>query len=391
MAGLIAALGIGQIISWGTLTYSIAVLGRSMRLELGLTETELFGAFTLSLLASGLAAPTAGRLIDTRGARNVLSIGSLLGAASMAMMAAAQGPLTFVLAWILAGVAMAATLYDAAFAALNQVARATYRRAVTALTLWGGFASTVFWPLSLALDERYGWRAALIAFALMHLLVCFPLHRLVVPHLRRLPQAAAARDAPPANVPGPSHGRVFLALAASFALGQFIVSAIAAHLIELLRAANISAQHAVVIGAVIGPMQVAGRVIEFGFGERVRAATVGVVAFVLMLAALLLLAALEGPGTLAYVFAVIYGMSNGVMTIVRGTVPAELFGREGYGEILGRLARPAFFAKAIAPLAFAALFVSEIGRSGAMLTLAACGALGLLAFMIAVAWARAAR
>jgi predicted MFS family arabinose efflux permease len=382
---VIAALGIGQIISWGTLTYSIAVLGRSMRAELGLTETELFGAFTISLFASGLAAPLAGRLIDSRGAREVLSVGSMLGAISMIMMAFATGRITFTLAWIVAGIAMAATLYDAGFAALNQIARDSYRRSVTILTLWGGFASTVFWPLSLAIDESFGWRITLGSFALLHLLVCLPIHRFLLPPPSPVAKAQDTASAVAATAHVLPRGQVFLMLAIAFALSQLVVSAIAAHVIEILRSASLSAAEAVLVGSLIGPMQVAGRIVEFGFGQRVTATLVGVIAFILMLSALLMLAAVSGPTLLAFAFAVIYGMSNGIMTIVRGTVPAELFGREGYGAILGRLAQPVFFAKAVAPLAFAAVMASGVGRTGAVMTLAACGGLGLIAFVAAVA------
>lgn len=385
---IIAALGIGQIISWGTLTYSIAVLGRSMRAELGLSETELFGAFTISLFASGLAAPLAGRLIDSRSARDVLSVGSLLGAVSMIMMAFAQGLISFTLAWIVAGISMAATLYDAAFAALNQIARDTYRRSVTVLTLWGGFASTVFWPLSLAIDEAFGWRVTLGSFAVLQLLVCLPIHRWMLPIPGKTAQPPSATNVPSSTGHLLPHGQVFLMLAIAFALGQFIVSAISAHVIEILRLASLSAAEAVLIGSLIGPMQVAGRIVEFGFGQRVKALTVGVIAFVMMFAALLMLAAMSGPSLLAFLFAVVYGMSNGIMTIVRGTVPAELFGREGYGAILGRLAQPVFFAKAVAPLAFAAVMSSGLSRASAVMTLAACGGLGLAAFLAAIALAR---
>ena len=156
LARLISALGVAQIISWGTLFYAIAVLGDAMRDELGISATWLFGAFTVGLLLSGIVSPAVGRLVDARGGRFVLSWGSIVGALSLAILALARDYATLFVGWALAGVAMAACLYDPAFATLHQLTGARYRRAVTALTLFGGFASTVFWPLSQWLLDGVG-------------------------------------------------------------------------------------------------------------------------------------------------------------------------------------------------------------------------------------------
>lgn len=382
---LIGALGLGQIISWGSLMYSIAVFGTSMASELGVSPTLLYGAFTLSLLASGFAAPGAGRLLDTRGARVLLANGSLLAALSLVVLAASREPFLFVLGWLLAGLAMAATLYDAAFAALNQIAGNAYRRAVTALTLYGGFASTVFWPLSLYLQSHVGWRGALLVYAALHLLICYPLHRWMLP--RRAPASADTvhrADTPAAMPLASTTGPTYWLLAAAFAINQFVVSVMAVHVIELLKAAQMSAAQAVFVASLIGPMQVAGRVLEFAIGPRMRAVTVGTVSFALMLAGLLLLVSVRGYTPVAFAFAVVYGMSNGIMTIVRGTVPAELFGRSGYGQLLGRLARPAFFAKSLAPVLFAGVAALGVPRTGTLLLLAGSGAAGLLAYVLAL-------
>ena len=380
----VCALGVAQIVSWGTLFYAIAVLGAPMRDALGVDDVVLFGSFTLGLLASGLAAPAAGRRIDAYGGRGVLAAGSVLGALACALLAVAAAPWHMVAGWVVAGLAMAACLYDPAFATLHRVAGGSYRRAVTVLTLFGGFASTVFWPLSQFLLDTIGWRDAFLVYAALHLLLCLPLHLLFTP--ARVTRAArTAEDAaagPAARVPPPG---TFAWLATAFSLAAFVAAALSAHLIGLLTAGGLAARDAVLVGAMIGPMQVAGRLMEMGMGPRVNARIVGFLAFALLAIAVALLPAIGSLWILALLFALLYGWSNGVMTIVRGTVPAELFGPRGYGSLLGRLARPAFFCKAIAPVALTFVFVVDPRRRLAALVLAACALVALAAY------ARAAR
>jgi predicted MFS family arabinose efflux permease len=386
---VVPALGLAQIVGWGSLYYSIAVLAAPMRADLGIAEPVLFGAFTLGLLVSGLAAPVAGRLIDRRGGRTVLSIGSALAALALGVIESATVPAVFVLGWAIAGVAMAACLYDAAFTTLHQIAGADYRRALTALTLVAGFASTVFWPLSHVLLEAVGWRQTLELYAGLHLAVCLPIHFLVVPAHRKRPAAGAgAHAAEPRPTATPSSYRW---LAAAFALTTFVFSALSVHLIALLQGAGLSATDAIVVGALIGPMQVAGRLLEFVFARNVRATVVGAVSFALMLAAIVLLWFVQALSPLAFAFAALYGASNGVITIVRGTVPAELFGRAAYGELLGRLARPAFIAQAIAPAAFAVALSAGLSPSDGVLALAGCAAIALLAYRLATRRAEVSR
>jgi predicted MFS family arabinose efflux permease len=387
LARTVCALGVAQIISWGTLFYPIAVLGGAMRRELGASDIFLFGSFTAGLLLSGVASPLVGRQIDRHGGRRVLASGSLVAALASGVLAAAQGPVLLFAGWLLAGVAMAACLYDPAFATLHQLAGTSYRRAVTALTLFGGFASTVFWPLSQWLLDAFGWRQAFAVYAALHLLVCLPLHLAFVPRTggRRTRSAA---DKP---VPAGSHhgGATFTWLATALALAAFLGSAMAAHLIDLLTASGLSAHDAVVVGALIGPMQVAGRIMEFAFGRHLRALAVGTLAFCLMVVALALFTQVHGARIVALAFATTYGWSNGVMTIVRGTVPAELFGQHEYGALLGKLARPQFFLKAVAPVALTLLFVVDPARSLAPFALLGIAVLALLAYRLAVATGRA--
>ncbi len=378
---IVPALGVAQIVSWGSLFYAIAVLGEPMRRELGVSEIELFGSFTAGLLASGAVAPLIGRTIDARGGRRVLATGSALGALACLVLGTAQGFATMFAGWLLAGLAMAACLYDPAFAALHRITGPAYRRSVTALTLFGGFASTVFWPLAQFLLERHGWRATWLIFAALHLLLCLPLHLAFIPG-----GAAVVAPAVPATgrAHAPARGATFAWLATALALATFVSSSLSAHLIGLLRTQGLTARDAVLVGSLIGPMQVAGRVIEYSLGGRMRAFTVGTLAFTLLAASLVVLALGGGIWIAALAFALAYGWSNGVMTIVRGTVPAELFGQRDYGTLLGRLARPQFFTKAIAPVALTLLFALDATRTLALWGMVIAGIAALAAYQLAI-------
>jgi MFS family permease len=382
---LVPALGITQIISWGTLYYSIAVLGASMRAELGISAPALFGAYSASLMIGAVVAPTVGRAIDRYGGRRVMSIGSTIAAIALLAIAHVHSVVALYAAWALAGIAMAMTMYDAAFATLSQHSGTSYRKALTALTLMGGLASTVFWPTSLKGLEWFGWRDTMTFFALLQLLVCLPLHLVFVP---RGISASAAVQAGTAHSDGalPAHARriAFIGLACAFALNGFIVSVLTVHLINVLQRQGMTLATAVWIGSFFGPMQVAGRILEFSVGRRFASRTIGVVALSALVVAIGVLLALDGQIAVALLFAVIFGFSNGVVTIVRGTVPAELFGRVGYGRILGNLAAPALVARAIAPLAFAPLALPQTASFWWLFALLAMAILSVASFAVAV-------
>ena len=378
---LIAGLGVAQIISWGSLFYAIGVLGSAMRTDLGVSELFLFGSFTAGLLVSGTLAPVAGRMIDARGGRVVLSVGSILSVVAMLLLAVGQHAAVLAAGWLVAGAAMAFCLYDPAFATLGQHTGTRYRRAVTALTLFGGFASTVFWPLSLLLMEAWGWRATLAIYACLHLFVCLPIHRLLIPGHLPVPHEATSSEIAGATAAGRDPRLVWLTV--SFAIATFVFAVIAVHLINLLTSAGLTPAQAVTISMLVGPMQVAGRIVELGFSHKVRAVTVGMIAFALMLVSLVALISVEGFGIAAVVFVTAYGCGNGVLTIVKGTAPAELFGRERLGTLLGQLSQAGLYAKAVAPATFSGLLTLGLTRNAALAALASLS----VAAMASYGWA----
>jgi predicted MFS family arabinose efflux permease len=311
----------------------------------------------------------------------VLAGGSVLGAVACVLLATSVNGAMMLAGWLVAGVAMAACLYDPAFATLFRVSGASYRRAVTALTLFGGFASTVFWPLSQYLLETHGWRVAFGVHAALNAFVCLPLHLAFVP-------SSAQRSVAPASAATaestPSRRGTFAWLAAALSLAAFLASAVSAHLVVLLTSGGLAARDAVLVGALIGPMQVAGRVMEFAFSNRWSPLTVGTLAFTLLASALIVLCLVRGVWIVALAFALLYGWSNGVMTIVRGTVPGVLFGARDYGALLGRLAQPQFILKAFAPVAVTLLFALDDTRRLALAALALAGIGALVAYRVAV-------
>jgi MFS family permease len=308
-----------------------------------------------------------------------MGLGSLAAALLLAALSQVQSLPLLYLVWTGLGVAMATTLYEPAFVVIAQVWRLNYRRALTVLTLFGGFASTVFWPTTTWLIERYGWREAVLWLAAINLLVCVPLH------LGWLPRTSGTVAPPPpataaAARPGLWADRRFRALALAFLAHYVVVSAIAAHLISLLLARGMSPAAAAGIGALIGPMQVAGRIVEFGASRWLTVGQVGRVAAVAMPMSLLALLWAGTSLTGLAAFAVLFGAGNGAMTVVRGALPVEMYGRGHYGAIAGALATPGLLARAVGPV-FAALLWSALGgydRATAVLVVVA--AIGAAAF-----------
>lgn len=346
---VVGMLGTAQTLAWASSYYLPAMLAAPMARELGLSVTAVFAAFSLAMLLAAGIGPFAGRAIDRFGGRPVLVASNLVFAAGLAALALAQGPWTLFGAWLLIGAGMGCGLYEAGFATLVHLYGRAARNPITGITLLAGFASTVGWPLSAALEAGIGWRGACWAWAGLHLLLGLPLNL----SLPRTPQPAAPAAAAAAlpEVPPPAHPmRAAALLAYVFAVTWFVSTAMASHLPQVLQLAGVGLAGAVVAGALIGPAQVAGRLLEFGLLRRLhplfsaRAAALG------HPAGALLLMLLGGPA--AMLFAVLHGLGNGIMTIAKGTLPLAIFGPQGYGALTGMLMVPTRVLQAAAPLVF---------------------------------------
>jgi MFS family permease len=354
----LAILAVTQIASWGSLYYSITILGPALAREFHWSGALVYGAYSWSLIVSGLAATPAGALLDRLGGRAVMGTGSLAAAAGMVLLAGTTSLAMYVLAWTVLGLAMALTLYEAAFATLNRDFGADSRRLISTLTLFGGFASTVFWPLTMRLDALLGWRGTCLAYAAMHVLLCLPLH-LCLGGRSKAAAPARASDARGAGndleLRQALRHPAFWKLALAFAVNALIFSALAVHLIPLLRQLGYGATLAVTLAAQIGPAQVAGRIAERLWFQDAPPQHIGRMAFAALPAGLLAMLLLARQQWAAGLFCLALGASNGVLTIVRGTVPQVLFGRRHYGAIAGAMAGPSLLARAAGPLLTALL------------------------------------
>ena len=409
----VGALGTAQTLSWASSYYLPAVLATPMAKELGVAAPTVFAAFSIALVVSAAVGPAAGRLIDRRGGRPVLMGTNVLFALGLVALGLAQGPVTLFLAWGLLGIAMGSGLYEAAFTALVRLYGQGARNAITGITLIAGFASTVGWPLTALLESQFGWREACFAWAGLHLLIGLPLNALLpgvgpasVPSspASDIPPAGASGAAPSANpgaesrasasalpesassapatsTPIPSAARLRLTtilLAFVFSVTFFVSAAMASHLPRLLQACGATLAAAVAAGALIGPAQVAGRLLEFGFLRRVHPLlSARLAALGHPIGALALLVA-GAPA--AALFALLHGGGNGILTIAKGTLPLVLFGAHGYGERQGWLMMPARVAQATAPFLFG-LALDRWGASTLWLS-AGLGVSALVALML---------
>jgi hypothetical protein len=362
----VAALGTAQTIAWASSYYIPAVLAAPMAAGVGLSPVWVFGAFSMAMVVSALVGPWAGARIDRIGGRGVLMLSNLVFAAGLLMLAAAPGPAVLFAGWAVIGLGMGMGLYEGAFATLAGIYGRAARGPITGITLIAGFASTVGWPLSGLMLAAWGWREACLGWAVLHLALALPLNA-------ALPRGSAAAPAAEPQVPAdaadgpPPPRRALWLLAFVFAATWFTSTAMAAHLPSLLQAAGASAAVAIAAGALIGPAQVAARLLEFGLLRRVHPLVSARLAAAAHPLAAVCLVVFGGPA--AYAFAVLHGAGNGILTIAKGTLPLALFGAAGYGARLGWLNAPARALQAAAPLVFGAA-LSAWGLSAIWLTAA---------------------
>jgi MFS family permease len=377
----VPVLGVTQITAWGAIFYTPVLIVPLIAADRGWSMSFAMGGFSLGLLTAGIAARYIGSSIDRFGGHVTMTCGSLGGALGLVLIAHAANPVAYCAVWILLGLSLAASLYDAAFASLGRIFGMGARRPITALTLAGGFASTVSWPVTHLLIESIGWRGCYLVYAAVLALINAPLHAFLLPRERvnaEAPQAGGAVKTPTKTVP--AKGVTFVLVASAFATYAFVPSGLSAHLLAIFQRNGIDAATAVWIGALFGPAQVLARLIEFSFGRDVHPLWVARFAYGALLVAFLLLAALGISPIVAAMFALMFGGANGLTTIARGAVPLALFGASGYGRLMGRLAAPFLIVQSAAPLVMA--FVVERASDAAALTLAA--AFAAVAFICAI-------
>jgi MFS family permease len=361
----VICLGLSQLVCWGITYYLVGALGELMAADLDWSRSLVYGGFSASLLVMGLSSPLVGRLIDRYGGRQVMVAGSGLIAIGCIALALVHDVWAYYAAWALLGLAMRCTLYDAAFAALARIGGPGARRPISQITLLGGLASTVLWPIGHAIALQFGWRGAVFAYAGFALLTV-PLH-LAIPSARYGDQpAGAAPERPHLAQSRPDHLLAGGLYALIVTLINVLNSGMSAHMIGLLSGLGLSASLAVWIATLRGIGQSSARLCEVVFGGRLHPLTLNLLAASTL--PVCFIAGLWSGQTVvaAIAFALLYGASNGIMTITRGTLPLVLFDHRTYGTLVGRLLVPSFLLSAVSPLAYA-LVIEHLGDAGALI------------------------
>ncbi len=368
---VIVALGTTQTLAWASSYYLPAILADPIARDLGISSNWFFAAFSASLVISGLLGPRVGRQIDLVGGRQVLSLSNVILAGGLALLGASTTLWMLSVAWLLLGIGMGLGLYDAAFGTLGRIYGDKARGAITGITLIAGFASTVGWPLSALGLETIGWRQTCYAWAAMHIIIGLPLNLLFLPRTENAQHVEG-----PIVKPYVPMDRTMLLLSFAFAAAWTVTSAMAAHLPRIVEAFGATPAQAVFAGMMIGPAQVAARVLEAStlsrfhplFSTRLACITHPIGACVI---------GIFGGGAAA-AFALLHGAGNGILTIARGTLPLAIFGPKDYAYRLGLIGAPSRIAQALAPLGFG-LLIEPLGGKvliiSSLLSLAALAAL----------------
>ena len=389
---MVWTMSVAQVISWGTLYYTFSLFVIPMQQSLGWSLPLLNGALSLGLLCTAAVAFPVGKWIDQRGARGVMTLGSCMGGFLLLAWSFVESPWALYLIWVGIGASLAGVLYEPAFAVITATFGAQARRGITAMTLVGGFASTVFMPVTQMLINTMGWRHTLLVLGGMNLAICLPLHFYFVPASTAkhasLKQTTGAQAPPQAHpIQSILRGRVFVGLAIWFTACNTAAVALFSQFVPLLTTWGINKGTIMASVALVGPMQVAGRIVLMLLSNRLETRTTGMVVLVMLPASILTLLFLPHTALALGLCTALYGAANGIMTIVRGTAVSDLIGREHYGTINGALTVPIMMARAAAPFIAATLW-SIMGDPTVMLwTLLGGIGLGAVGFGMAVSGA----
>lgn len=357
-------LGVAQTLSWASSYYLLAVLAQPISRTIGTSYSLVFGAFSAALLVAAAVGPVAGRLIDRFGGRYMLMGSNIVFAAGLLMLSQASETWHVFAAWAAMGIAMGSGLYEAAFATVVRLYGQGARPAITGITLFAGFASTVGWPLSSYLESLYGWQVVCFVWASLHLLLGLPLNALLgraVPDMAATTGSQNQQQAPAQATPDVGKGgrhlqRTAWLMAYVFAASWFISTAMAAHLPQILQISGAAITAAIAAAALVGPAQVAGRVLEYSLLKNAHpllSARLAILAH--PLAAICL--GVSGASA-ASVFVILHGLGNGILTIAIGTLPLKVFGAQGYGQRQGWLMVPARILQAGSPYLFGLVVAS---------------------------------
>lgn len=385
---IVGWLSLAQLISWGSIFYTFALVMEPVELDLGLSRTQSSLAFSLALLAEGLLAYPVGRWIDRGHERIVMTLGSVLAGICLALHAGVTGIAGFYAVWIGLGAAMAGILYAPVFALLTRRFPNDFRHAIIIVTFLGGLASTVFMPLGAWLIAIWGWRYALISLAALHLLLCAPLHALVLRGAPRpLAQVVSDSQADSKDISRFIRSPPFLLIGVSVVLMMAVTVSLTAHMVSLLRENGLSEVWVIAIPAGIGVLQVIGRLLLYFFEQHLDLHLANrLIPCLIPLGLVALLAAplsVEMRIWILLLFVLLYGLGNGMFTIVKGTVIAQYVNQDFVATLNGALGVPLALARASAPLLLGVMWTPQAGYTHGLWLLLALSLVGVGALMLA--------
>jgi MFS family permease len=374
----ILGLGITQIVGWGTTYYLLSLLGGPIARELELPRAAVLAGVSMTLAGAAILGPMVGRWQDRAGSRLVMCAGSATLAAGLLALSFASGPLTYYVGWALIALGTPMSLYNAAFTAMTQLAGRNARRAIIYLTFLGGLASTIAWPITATLLESMDWRAIVRLFAATNLLLCLPLHAVLLGgHAER--NGGKGGDHVEQGLPDHALRIAFLALSGLLALNSIIFNAWSLLVFPVLEGLNFESGLAVTVASTVGICQVLGRMGEMALGGRFSAISMAVFAIALLPVSFVILYLSNGGVLMGFIFALAYGVSNGLVTIARGALTLVIFGSRGYGERFGKVTVASGITGASAPI-LAGLGLDAFGVAQLIVVLffIACGSLALM-------------
>lgn len=391
---LVILLSLGQIVGWGTTYYMPSVLAPALERDLGLDATGLYLGVTVMVGLGGLASPLAGRMLDRGGAARLLPIGPLAIGAGHLLVAALPSIATWYVAWVLHGFAMAFGLTLAVNTFLTRFAGRAARRQIGIVALLAGFSPTLFWPLTALLEAHFGWRGTLAIYGAVEIGLILPLQvwigatwpdRVVV--IGDEAETGPRAEAPPAALTPRLRTFAIVAMVVAFTTQGFASWGLPLHVITLFQTLGLDHATAVAVAAASGAAAIGARGLEVGFGHRLHPLTTTGLAIAVLAPMLALLGSPVDPLTSAWIFILVWSGANGILGVLRVTLPLYLFGATAYGTLMGRMSLPQNLAFAAAP----AVFAEVIGRFGAQAALWLAIAASLTALVAAIVLARIAR
>lgn len=383
---LLCGLALTRIIGWGSTYYAPSVLAAYLDRELGMSGEIVFGGITILLVTGAVVAPMVGRHLDRRGTRRAMCVGAVICALGLALLAAAQGPISYLATWFVIGIGHSLTLANVGNVTVAQLMGERTRRVIGVMMLVTGLASSVFWPLSAALCAAYGWRVALLIFAAIQIVIVLPIHLAIpvtTPHAPAAGPTAAALPADEGRVPAQERRPIFWLLAFAFSASGLVSWGLPLHLIGLLQNSGLTSATAVTIASLGGLATLVARLVDVMAGERFAVERVALVGLVLGPLSCLFMALASGTALSAIGFVAAFNAAMGVISVARATLPLSLFGRRGFATMLGRLTVPQNLTFAAAPLLFAVM-IERFGSSATLIISAAIQTFALVAMLILV-------